>query len=77
MVAADVVVWDSASKAYVEVHATTTNQYASLLTALRGGMGGNYGVVTAWYMKTFQAPQVRPTVVILGPPSPQLWCHHL
>ncbi|KAF4748823.1 hypothetical protein FOZ62_010582, partial [Perkinsus olseni] len=39
------------------VHATRTNDHADLLKALRGGMGGNYGVVTKWYLSAFRASE--------------------
>ncbi|KAF4709179.1 hypothetical protein FOZ62_015492, partial [Perkinsus olseni] len=45
LVAADVVVYDKTQKAFKVVKATPTNEYADLLFAIRGGMGGNYGVV--------------------------------
>ncbi len=49
--AADVVMQDPLTRRYIAVHANTTNEYADVLAALRGGMGGNYGVVTAWYLR--------------------------
>ncbi|KAF4686554.1 hypothetical protein FOZ60_005061 [Perkinsus olseni] len=39
------------------VHATRTNDHADLLKALRGGMGGNYGVVTKWYLSAIRASE--------------------
>ncbi|KAF4745747.1 hypothetical protein FOZ63_029351 [Perkinsus olseni] len=55
LVAADVVVYDKTQKAFKVVKATPTNEYADLLCAIRGGMGGNYGVVVNFYYKAFVA----------------------
>ncbi|KAF4687815.1 hypothetical protein FOZ60_003484 [Perkinsus olseni] len=58
LVAADVVVYDKTQKAFKVVKATPTNEYADLLFAIRGGMGGNYGVVVNFYYKAFVAGTV-------------------
>ncbi|XP_065192477.1 aclacinomycin-N/aclacinomycin-A oxidase-like [Sycon ciliatum] len=42
----DAVVYEDQS--YKAVTATADNQYSDLFFAFRGGMGGNYGVVTSW-----------------------------
>ncbi|KAF4670041.1 hypothetical protein FOL47_002272 [Perkinsus chesapeaki] len=57
-IAADVVIFDNSIEAFKVVHATTTNEYADLMFAIRGGMGGNYGVVTNFYYKAFIANKV-------------------
>jgi hypothetical protein len=51
VLAADVVVQNPATGVFSVVHANSTNEYADVLAALRGGMGGNYGVVTRWYLR--------------------------
>ncbi|KAF4670043.1 hypothetical protein FOL47_002274 [Perkinsus chesapeaki] len=57
-IAADVVIFDNSIEVFRVVHATTTNEYADLMFAIRGGMGGNYGVVTNFYYKAFIADKV-------------------
>jgi FAD/FMN-containing dehydrogenase len=59
VVAVEAVVYNTTKGGYSPVLATPTNEHAHLLAALRGGMGGQYGVVTAMHLATFVAPQVR------------------
>ncbi|CAE7628919.1 xylO [Symbiodinium sp. CCMP2592] len=69
VVSADVVVWQpgsgeslvtglnrSGQGQYSLVHATERNEHAELLFALRGGLGGNYGVVTRWQLRAVAKP---------------------
>ncbi|EER00982.1 hypothetical protein Pmar_PMAR007615 [Perkinsus marinus ATCC 50983] len=53
VIAADVIVKDGDS--FKLVKATRDGDHEDLLKALRGGMGGNYGVVVNWYIETFRA----------------------
>ncbi|EER05347.1 hypothetical protein Pmar_PMAR029511 [Perkinsus marinus ATCC 50983] len=53
LVAADIVIYDKTANAFQLVKATLTNEHADLLFAIRGGMGGNYGVVVNFYYKAF------------------------
>ncbi|KAF4661967.1 hypothetical protein FOZ61_002840 [Perkinsus olseni] len=55
VIAADVVVKDGDT--FKLVTATRDGDHAELLKALRGGMGGNYGVVVNWYIETFRASE--------------------
>ncbi|XP_065199048.1 uncharacterized protein LOC135830761 [Sycon ciliatum] len=50
----DAVVYEDQS--YKAVTATADNQYSDLFFAFRGGMGGNYGVVTSWM---YRAHRIR------------------
>ncbi|KAF4758486.1 hypothetical protein FOZ63_001936, partial [Perkinsus olseni] len=55
LVAADVVVYDEATGAFKVVKATLSEGNKDLLFAVRGGMGGNYGVVLNFYYKAYPA----------------------
>jgi FAD/FMN-containing dehydrogenase len=62
VIAADVVVWQPAAmesgvgERYALVHATENNEHSELLFALRGGLGGNYGVVVTWHLRALEKP---------------------
>ena len=53
LLSAKAVVWDSSANAYIEREAPD-----DLMFALRGGMGGNFGVVTEWRMDAFTTGKV-------------------
>ncbi|EER04420.1 conserved hypothetical protein [Perkinsus marinus ATCC 50983] len=56
VLAVDIIVQENGGP-FKLVHATTTNEHADLVKALRGGMGGNYGVVTMWYLSAIRASE--------------------
>lgn len=58
LVAADVVIFNKTTQIFQLVKATLTNEHADLMFAIRGGMGGNYGVVVNFYYKAFVAGTV-------------------
>ncbi|EER16162.1 hypothetical protein Pmar_PMAR003625 [Perkinsus marinus ATCC 50983] len=63
LVSADVVVYNDTTGEFELVTATAYNEYSDLLFALRGGMGGNYGVIVALRYRAFPVTNV---VVISG-----------
>ncbi|KAF4660289.1 hypothetical protein FOZ61_004116 [Perkinsus olseni] len=63
LVSADVVVYNDSTEKFQLVTATAYNEYSDLLFALRGGMGGNYGVIVTLRYRTFPVTNV---VVISG-----------
>ncbi|KAL3911349.1 MAG: hypothetical protein SGILL_007316 [Bacillariaceae sp.] len=57
IVGAEVVVYNRTTDMFETVIANYM-QHQDLLKALKGGMGGNYGAVTRWWVKVFPAPRV-------------------
>ncbi|KAF4663565.1 hypothetical protein FOL47_005684 [Perkinsus chesapeaki] len=66
LVSADVVVYNESTGKFELVTATGFNEHSDLFFALRGGMGGNYGVIVTLRYKAFPVTNV---VVISGKSS--------
>jgi hypothetical protein len=58
VVGVEAVVYNATSGSHVSITATRSNEFADLLAAMMGGMGGNYGVVTSLQLAAFPVSQV-------------------